>query len=182
MTDRPSEIVLLKLPEQDPDLSRRSLGGGGSGEAAKAERFVMMGRQELFQTLGPVTRERLMENFAQLLQRPPLDEAGVREALLRRGLSARDIDDQLAAARRKYEVMTSKPTSWEHITRIGYRNPDGQQIVRKTNAGGPQGQRIFVLRCTVCGHEYGAYGIDADIRRCPHCQEGLPGLPVPPDE
>lgn len=174
MTDRPSEIVLLKLPEQDQ---------GSSDEGpAKAERFLMMDREELFQTLGPVSRERLMENFAQLLQQPSLDEAGVREALLHRGFSSRDIDDQLAAARRKYAVMTSKPTSWEHITRIGYRNPDGQEIVRKTNAGGPQGQRIFVLRCTVCGHQYGAYGIDADIRRCPDCQEGPPGLPVPPEE
>lgn len=176
MTDRPSEIVLLKLPEQDQDSSRRS------GEAAKAERFVMMDRHELFQTLGTLSRERWMENFAQLLQQPQLDEAGVREALLHRGFSSREIDDELAAARRKYAVMTSKPTSWEHITRIGYRNPEGQQIVRKTNAGGPQGQRIFVLRCTVCGHEYGAYGIDADIRRCPACQEGPSGLPVPPDE
>lgn len=174
MTDRPSEIVLLKLPEQDP---------GSSAEApAKTERFVMMDRHELFQTLGIVSRERWMENFAQLLQQPQLDEAGVREALLHRGFSSRDIDDQLAAARRKYAVMTSKPTSWEHITRIGYRNPDGQEIVRKTNAGGPRGHRIFVLRCTVCGHQYGAYGIDADIRRCPDCQEGPPGLPVPPEE
>jgi hypothetical protein len=173
MTDRHSEIVLLKLPEPDQDLF--------DAASAKAERFVMMDREELFQTLGPVSRERMMENFAQLLQQPSLDEAGVREALLHRGYSTRDIDDQLAAARRKYAVMTSKPTSWEHITRIGYRNPDGQQIVRKTDAGGPQGQRIFVLRCTVCGHEYGAYGIDADIRRCPACQEGPAGLPVPPE-
>jgi hypothetical protein len=173
MTDRHSEIVLLKLPEQDQDLFDVA--------SAKAERFVMMDREELFRTLGPVSRERMMENFAQLLQQPSLDEAGVREALLHRGFSIRDIDQQLAAARRKYAVMTSKPTSWEHITRIGYRNPDGQQIVRKTDAGGPQGQRIFVLRCTVCGHEYGAYGIDADIRRCPACQEGPAGLPVPPE-
>jgi hypothetical protein len=173
MTDRHPEIVLLKLPEQDP--------GASALAPAKAERFVMMDRHELFQTLGPVSRERLMENFAQLLRQPSLDEDGVREALLHRGFSIRDIDDQLAAARRKYAVMTSKPTSWEHITRIGSRNPDGQQIVRKTDAGGPHGQRIFVLRCTVCGHEYGAYGIDADIRRCPACQEGPPGLPVPPE-
>lgn len=173
MTDQRHEIVLLKLPEQGQDVS--------AGASAKAEQFVMIDREELFQTPGPVSRERLMENFAQLLQQPPLTEDGVRQALLQRGFSARDIDDQLATARRKYTVMTSKPTSWEHITRIGYRNPEGQQIVRKTNAGGPQGQRIFVLRCTVCSHEYGAYGIDADIRRCPACQEGPPGVPVPRD-
>jgi hypothetical protein len=173
MTDRHPEIVLLKLPERDPDLPATA--------APTKERFVMMDREELFQTIGAVSRERMMEKFGQLLRQRSLDEDGVREALLHRGFSIRDIDDQLAAARRKYAVMTSKPTSWEHITRIGYRNPDGQQIVRKTDAGGPQGQRIFVLRCTVCGHVYGAYGIDADIRRCPVCQEGPPGLPVPPE-
>ena len=173
MTDQRPGIVLLKLPEQGQDLSTVA--------SAKVEQFVMIDRHVLFPTPGPVSRDRLMEHFAQLLQQPPLSEAGVREALLQRGFSARDIDDQLAEARRKYTVMTSKPTSWEHITQIGYRNPDGQQIVRKTNAAGPQGQRIFVLRCTVCGHEYGAYGIDADIRRCPACQEGLSGLPVPPE-
>ena len=100
--------------------------------------------------------------------------------LLRRGFSAREIDDQLTTARRKFAVMTSQPTTWEHITRIGYRNPDGQEIVRKTDAGGPEGQRIYVLRCTVCLHEYGAYGFDADIRRCPVCQDGPRALPIPP--
>lgn len=38
--------------------------------------------------------------------------------------------------------------------------------------------RLELMRCRVCGHEYGAYGCDADIRRCPQCQDGLPGLPV----
>jgi hypothetical protein len=157
-------VVLLKLP-----------GDGG-------EQFVMIDRQELVPSLPPGaagSRADWTSNFARLLAQPPLDENGVRDALLRRGLPARDIDTLLATARRRYTVMTSQPTSWEHITRIGYRNPEGQQIVRKTEAGGPEGQRIFVLRCTVCAHQYGAYGIDADIRRCPACQEGPPGLPVP---
>lgn len=130
---------------------------------------------------APASREQWMEHFARLLHQPPLDESGVRDALLQRGFSSREIDDQLSAARRKYDVMTSKPTSWERITRIGYRNPDGQEIVRKTDAGGPDGQRIYVLRCTVCGHQYGCYGLDADIRRCPACQDGPPALPIPPE-
>jgi hypothetical protein len=161
------DIMLLKLPD------------------AGQEQFVMIERRELFPDAGrgqPVSREQMMAHFATLLKQPPLSEAAVREALLRHGFSAREIDEQLTTARRKYEVMTSKPTSWLHITRIGSRNPDGQEIVRKTNAGGPQGQRIFVLRCTVCGHQYGVYGIDADIRRCPACQDGPPGLPIPADE
>jgi hypothetical protein len=157
-------VILLKLPEGDQ------------------EQFVMIDRDELLPGPGQNAGEQWMERFGQLLQQAPtLSEAGVREALLARGLSARDIDECLATARRKYEVMTSKPTTWERITRIGYRNPEGQQIVRKTDAGGPEGQRIYVLRCTVCGHRYGAYGIDADIRRCPACQDGPRGLPIPPE-
>ena len=144
----------------------------------------MIERVDLFPTLAPgqpASREQWLDQFARLLHQPPLSESEVREALLQRGLSVADIDAQLAAARRKFAVMTSQPTSWEHITRIGYRNPDGQEIVRKTDVGGPEGQRIFVLRCTVCGHQYGAYGFDADIRRCPTCQDGPTALPVPPE-
>ena len=161
----PPEFILLKLPEE-----------------TDREQFVMIDFREMFPTLPrgePASRELWMKHFARLLEQPRLSESAVRDALLRRGLSARDIDHQLAAARRKFEVMTSKPTTWEHITRIGYRNPDGQEIVRKTDSGGPEGQRIYVLRCTVCGREYGAYGIDADIRRCPNCQDGPHGLPIP---
>lgn len=160
----PIDVILLKLPNTEE------------------ERFVMITRDELFAALAPgqaATREQWMEHFARLLQQPQLSETGVRDELLRRGLSARDVDDQLATARRKFAVMTSQPTMWDRITRIGYRNPDGQEIVRKTDAGGPQGQRIYVLLCTVCGHQYGAYGIDADIRRCPECQDGPRGLPIP---
>ena len=160
------DTILLKLP----------------GRPLEQEQFVMIDRRELFPTLAPgepASREQWMDQFARLLGQPPLTEDAVREALLQRGLSARDIDEQLAEARRKYAVMTSQPTSWEHITRIGYRNPDGQEIVRKTDAGGPEGQRIYVLRCTVCGHQYGAYGFDANIRRCPECQDGPRALPIP---
>ena len=159
------DIVLLKLPGREP------------------EQFVMIDRSELFPMLAPgepASREHWMAHFERLLQQPPLSEAALRDALLRRGFSAKEIDSQLTTARRKYAVMTSQPTSWEHITRIGYRNPDGQEIVRKTNVGGPEGQRIYVLRCTVCGHQYGAYGFDADIRRCPVCQDGPRALPIPP--
>ena len=161
-----SDVILLKLPGCPPGQ----------------EQFVMIDRSELFPTLAPgesASREQWLEHFARLLEQPSLNEDAVREALLLRGLSARDIDGQLTAARRKYAVMTSQPTSWEHITRIGYRNPDGQEIIRKTDAGGPQGQRIYVLRCTVCGYQYGAYGFDADIRRCPECQDGPRALPIP---
>jgi len=160
------DIVLLKLP----------------GRSHEQEQFVMIDRGDLFPALEPgqpASREQWMDRFAQLLHQPPLSESDVRDALMRRGLSAREINQQLAAARRKFDVMTSQPTSWEHITKIGYRNRDGQEIIRKTDVGGPEGQRIYVLRCTVCGHQYGAYGFDADIRRCPECQDGPRALPIP---
>ena len=158
------DVILLKLPNQDP------------------EQFVMIDRDELFPTLSPgetASRELWMNRFARLLEQPHLSEADVRAALARRGVSEAGIDEQLASARRKFMVMTSGPTSWEHVTRVGYRNPEGQEIVRKTDAGGPEGQRIYVMRCTVCGHQYGAYGIDADIRRCPECQDGPAGVSFP---
>ncbi len=164
MTSPLPDVVLLKLPGEGP------------------EEFVMIARSELFPGLTPgqpASREQWMDHFARLLHQPRLTEIGVREALLQRGLSAREIDAQLMAARKKFAVMTSQPTVWEHTTRIGYRNPDGQEIVRKTDVGGPEGQRIYVLRCTVCGHRYGVYGIEADVRRCPACQDGKPGLPIP---
>ena len=43
------------------------------------------------------------------------------------------------------------------------------------------GQRVYVLQCQVggCGHEYGEEGIRVHQRRCPRCQGGKPGLPVP---
>ena len=158
------DVVLLKLP--------------GDG----AEQFVMMSRGDLFPDVAPgqpPSHEQWMEQFGRLLHQPRLTERGVRDALLRRGLSAREIDAQLTTARLRFAVMTSQPTRWDHLTRIGSRNADGQEIMKKTDTGGPEGQRIFVLRCTVCEYEYGAYGIDADIRRCPACQDGPAGLPVP---
>jgi|SoiMethySBSTD1v2_1073268.scaffolds.fasta_scaffold00430_9 hypothetical protein len=164
MSEAAPDVILLKLPNADP------------------EQFVMIDRRELFPSLAAdekPSREEWMVQFSRLLRQPHLGELQVRDELRRRGLSETRIDERLATARRKFDVMTSKPTTWEHITRIGYRNPEGQEIVRKTDAGGPEGQRIFVLRCTVCGHRYAAYGIDADIRRCPECQDGPPGLPIP---
>lgn len=165
MTAPVPEIILLKLPS-----------------SSDGEQFVMIDREEMFPTLrpgAPASKEHWMQQFAKLLARPRMTETEVRDALRARGLEDAAIDEKLAASRRKFDVMTSAPTAWLQPTRIGSRNREGQVVMRKTKAGGPEGQRIFVLRCSVCGHEYGAYGIDADIRRCPACQDGPPGLPIP---
>lgn len=67
---------------------------------------------------------------------------------------------------------TSKGT-----TAVGYVNPRGQEVIRRTDlAGTDHGQRVYVLRCGGCEHEYGANGSDIFRRRCPACQNGASGL------
>jgi hypothetical protein len=62
-------------------------------------------------------------------------------------------------------------------TSAGYRNRNGQLVVRATTLpGNDHRQRIYVLRCGSCGREYGANGSDIFQRRCPACGGGRPGL------
>ena len=62
-------------------------------------------------------------------------------------------------------------------TRPGFRNSNGQVVVRDT--GFPSetfaGQRVYHLRCQGCAHEYGANGTDVFKRLCPGCQGGARG-------
>ena len=63
-------------------------------------------------------------------------------------------------------------------TETGYRNRNGQVVLRRTDLpGSDHNQIIYVLRCDTCGHEYGANGSDIFQRRCPAHDEGMPGLP-----
>lgn len=66
----------------------------------------------------------------------------------------------------------------------GTVNENGQQVVRRAgrDAQGMAGQRVYALRCSRCGHEYGEEGIRVHLRKCPKCQGGKPGLPVPEAE
>ena len=111
---------------------------------------------------------------------PRLTELDVRAMLAEKGMLPDAIDTQLERARKFRTLAASVPPEipFQRITRPGYRNRDGQEVLRKTDRSGPDNQRVFVMRCQVCGHEYGAYGCDADIRRCPACQDGPPGIPV----
>ena len=127
------------------------------------------------------TEERVAAMLEHFSTRRSLSEAEVRAELVNRGLPATEVDAWIARARRTREMLTqigSDAFVFERITRTGYCNEDGQEVIRKTTRSGPQNQRVFVMRCRVCGHEYGAYGCDTDIRRCPKCQDGLPGLSV----
>lgn len=63
-------------------------------------------------------------------------------------------------------------------TEPGYVNQRGQVVLRATGEpGNDHNQRIYVLRCGDCGHEYGANGADISQRRCPRHDGGRPGLP-----
>lgn len=64
-------------------------------------------------------------------------------------------------------------------TRTGFISDNAQEVVGPTGlAGTDHGQKIYVLRCQHCAHEYGANGSDIAIRRCPSCQGGRPGFDV----
>lgn len=127
------------------------------------------------------TPERLAAIAEHLHGYPVLDTMQVRGRLNELGLSEAAADEQLARARRIATAMAGTmalggAVSFERITRPGFTNDDGQQVLRRTERTGPGGQRVFVMQCGVCGHEYGSYGCDADIRRCPKCQDGPPGV------
>lgn len=62
-------------------------------------------------------------------------------------------------------------------TRIGFVNRNRQVNLRATDLpGNDHLQKIYVLRCKHCEHEYGANGSDIFQRKCPNCQDGAPGL------
>lgn len=67
-----------------------------------------------------------------------------------------------------------KPT-----TAIGYRNPNGQEVVRATGEKGTDANSyVYELRCSNCSNLYGANGTDIWQRKCPKCQGGKKGLTV----
>jgi len=58
-------------------------------------------------------------------------------------------------------------------------------ILRSTEPGTDHMQYVWVLVCarrldndSLCGHRYGANGSDFFQRKCPVCQDGLPGLSI----
>ena len=62
-------------------------------------------------------------------------------------------------------------------TVTGYKNRNGQVVVRKTAiSGNDHNQMTYELRCEACDESYGANGSDIWQRKCPNCQGGRPGL------
>ena len=104
-----------------------------------------------------------------------VSEPQIRADLAKLGLPPDDIEDQIDRAHRM--ITNSNQITWEQTTRVGHRNENAQEVIRKTRAvGNVPGQRIFVLRCSKCGYVYGTNGSDIHLRRCPSCQDGAPGL------
>lgn len=55
-----------------------------------------------------------------------------------------------------------------------------QEVLRKTEqVGTDYNSKVWILKCGSCGHCYGANNTDAWERKCPNCQGGRPGLPIP---
>jgi hypothetical protein len=60
-------------------------------------------------------------------------------------------------------------------------NRKGQILVRKTSlTGSDHNAHVWVMRCSLCGIEYGSNSTDAWERKCPNpkCQGGKPGLAI----
>ncbi len=62
----------------------------------------------------------------------------------------------------------------------GDLNRNNQQLLRKTEAAGTDhDSRVWILKCLNCSNIYGCNSTDAFERKCPKCQAGKSGLPVP---
>ena len=108
---------------------------------------------------------------------PALSEADARDQLAQCGCALTEVDEKIAKARRAREW--NPQTSFDWLTEIGHRTAHGQTVVRKTDRFGTAPfQRVYIVCCEDCGHQYGVNGCDTHICRCPACQNGSPGIPV----
>ena len=78
------------------------------------------------------TEERVAAILEHFSTRRSLSEAEVRAELVNRGLPATEVDAWIARARRTREMLTqigSDAFVFERITRTGYCNEDGQEVI-----------------------------------------------------
>lgn len=152
-----------------------------SFERQEGERFAIFRHGDWLlaaspsQWRSPMTFAEQMDRFVKSLEL--LTEDSLRTRLQGMGCGEDTLTGHIVRARNIRQM--SKGGSWEHVTMLGYRNDDGQVVVAKTARSDTSlEQRVFVIRCSVCGHEYGTYGSEIPHRCCPNCQDGPPGLPV----
>jgi hypothetical protein len=141
---------------------------------SEGERFAIIHPETLIaRTFPPLPKEQWTDAMRRYFGSSQLfTEEVVRGKLAEMGLDETAASMQIQRARKIKDF--SALTSWEHVTTIGFRNREGQQVIRKTEReGSAPGQRVFILRCTVCDHEYGADGAEIYNRLCPKCQDGL---------
>ena len=151
-----------------------------SAPIAEGELFAIFRGEELlgsYMWSKPKSMEEVCAAFDRLLQTAPiLTEEEVRAQLAGMGLPSDDIEDQLERARRMHTLNAqalSGQFAWEATTTIGYRNNHGQEVRQKTDRPGTLPyQRVYVLQCGHCGHEYDADGSNVHSSRCPRCQVG----------
>jgi hypothetical protein len=149
-----------------------------SAPAADGERFAILWRDKF--PVGPFLWSSSTEDWLCAFDRylhtaTLIEEEEVRAQLAEMGLPSDDVDEQIQRARDMRAC--NEETTWESTTRIGFRNGQRQEVIRKTvRAGTLPFQRVYVLHCGDCGHEYGANGSEVHARRCPQCQAGSPGL------
>jgi hypothetical protein len=80
----------------------------------------------------------------------------------------------------------SKQHSGTSKRQLGDINRNDQVLIARTEEPGTDHmQKVWVLVCArrsdagdLCGHRYGSNGSDFHQRKCPSCQDGMPGLSI----
>ena len=155
-----------------------------SVEAPEGERFAIVRSEDFLRsaTSHPFVMPQppSMANWESAMERflraavGLLTEDSVRTRLGEMGFGEDAVADHIVRARKVRDF--NKGGLWERVTTIGYRNQEGQEVVaRTTRVGSEPDQRVFVMRCSVCGHEYGSSGCAIPHRCCPNCQDGPRG-------
>jgi hypothetical protein len=152
-----------------------------SFERPEGERFAIFRPDDWIRSATPshwaTIRDRAvaMEQFVRSLEL--LTEESLRTRLEGLGIVGIAVNDHIARARTARQL--NRDGSWELVTALGYRNDEGQVVIARTaRTGSEPEQRVFLMRCSVCGHRYGTYGSDIPHRCCPKCQDGPPGLQI----
>jgi hypothetical protein len=151
-----------------------------SFERPEGERFAIFRTDQWLRSSvsshGAAIRDRAfaMEQFVSSLEL--MTEEALRTRLHEIGLADSAVTGHIVKARSIRRM--NEGGSWELVTALGYRNDEGQIVLARTTRTGESEQRVFVMQCTVCGHQYGTYGSEIPHRLCPNCQGGPAGRRV----
>jgi hypothetical protein len=153
-----AEIPSTALHENRNDIAEMADGGAVESHATGPEDRSNLGYEEARQQMAALTQNSgTKSDKIRLLLKEGFTRGQIADFLNIRYQHVRNVD-----------VATTVP---------GFVNPNNQEVLRKTGvAGNDHNQRVYVLRCRDCGHEYGANGSDIWQRRCPKHDRGAPGL------